>query len=81
MSSRKTLEVNYTDSEELKPAAETTTARKQKTFKSITREHVQQALTMFLMATSMINDDEEVTYFGSGDHIGTFHFRTEKLND
>jgi hypothetical protein len=81
MSSRKTLDQESIDNELLRPADETTTKTKKKVFKSITREHVQAALTMFLLATSMIDDDEEVSYFGVGDRFGTFHFSTEKLND
>lgn len=59
MPSRKTSEQGSTDPVSSKPTSKMTRGRK--TFRSITADHVHQALTYYLRATMMINKDEEVT--------------------
>ena len=65
MASRKTSEAGSTDSVSSKPAEETITTVKKKTFRSITKDHANQALTYYLRTLKMIDPDEEVTHYNS----------------
>ena len=68
-----------TDSASSKTPKSTTTGKK--TFRSITQEHVKQALNVYLRGLMMIDKDEEVTYFGMGQTLNSFEIKVEKFND
>lgn len=64
MPSRKTSEPASTDLELSKAdEAKTKTTRGRKTFRLITNEHVQQAMTYYLRTLKMIDADEEVIHY------------------
>jgi hypothetical protein len=82
MPSPKTCEPHpaSTDSVSSKPTSKKTTGG-EKTFRSITKEHVLQALNTYLSSMMMINKNEEVTYFGIGQRLGEFEIKVEKMHD
>jgi hypothetical protein len=69
-----------TDSELSKPMNKKTTTGK-KTFRTISTEHIHQALNVYLRGLMMIEKNEEVVMFGMNPMTKSYEIKVEKIHD